>query len=180
MRGFVGFLTLAIAAIVGHFAFPVVVVADEMMAPAIRSGDWSVMFALRSEPVPGRLAGFDLKGRRFVRRIVAGPGATVRFKRGALHVDGAPVPTKKLPGPEVRYTISRADGQGVDLRKAVAFEERVGGRTYVTWARRKPRKGRKAIKVPPGHVFMACDNRSHCKDSRHFGPVPIEAVWATR
>ena len=100
MRGFVGFLTLAIAAIVGHFAFPVVVVADEMMAPAIRSGDWSVMFALGSEPVPGRLAGFDLKGRRFVRRIVAGPGATVRFKRGALHVDGAPVPTKKLPGPE--------------------------------------------------------------------------------
>ena len=101
MRGFVGFLTLAIAAIVGHFAFPVVVVADEMMAPAIRSGDWSVMFALGSEPVPGRVA----------------PSATIGS--WARPAEGAPlIPTEQeaVVGPGAG-AVRAALREGVPLRR---------------------------------------------------------------
>jgi signal peptidase I len=32
------------------------------------------------------------------------------------------------------------------------------------------------ITVPPGHVFVAADNRSRAPDSRAFGPVPLRAL----
>ncbi len=180
MRGFGALLVMVALAAVIHLGFPVVLVADDMMAPGLRSSGWMFMFGLGVEAAPGRLVGFEHKGNRVVRRVVAGPGAKVSFKRGALHIDGLPAPLKDDPSGDVRFTVQRLDKSGGELHKAKAKRETVAGVTYTIWVSAKAGTTRKAVKVPAGHVFVACDNRSYCRDSRHWGTIPIESIWAAR
>ncbi len=180
MRGFVSILLfLAIAAAV-HIGFPVVLIADEMMAPGLRAGGWIIMYGVGLEPAPGRLVGFEHKGSRYVRRVVGMPGDKVAFKGGKVHVNGAALPLAKAADEEVRFTVSRAEKQGADLKKAKAGRETLAGLTYDVWGPRKPKKKGKTVSVPAGQLFVMCDNRAYCRDSRHFGAIPTDSVWAVR
>jgi signal peptidase I len=68
-----------------------------------------------------------------------------------------------LPG----ETVEVRDGQ-VYINGVQLDEPLVGQTTY---------PGRSAkVTVPPLHVFVMGDNRTHSNDSRSFGPVPIESI----
>ena len=68
-----------------------------------------------------------------------------------------------LPGETVEFRDGSVyiDGQQLD-------------EPYVSQTTRSGRSGR--VVVPPLHVFVMGDNRSHSNDSRSFGPVPIENI----
>jgi signal peptidase I len=68
-----------------------------------------------------------------------------------------------LPGETVEFR----DGQ-------VYIDGQLLEEPYVTQATRMGRSGK--VVVPPLHVFVMGDNRSHSNDSRSFGPVPISNI----
>lgn len=180
MKGFVSILLfLGIAAAV-HVGFPVVFIADEMMAPALRPDGWIIMYGIGLEPAPGLRVGFEDKGSRFVRRVVGMAGDKVAFKGGKVHVNGQAMTQTAGPQPEARFAVTRADRSGADEKRAVPKRETLGGHTYDVWNPRKPKKRGKTVTVPAGHLFVMCDNRAYCRDSRHFGTIPEKSVWAVR
>ena len=156
----------------------IVVVGDPMMAPALPSRDWIVSVSRFPAPSPGDVVVVDVQGGQQVRRVVATGGQTVRFRRGILHVEGVAMTLAKA-GSEVRFSVKRAD-VGVEERRANVHRETVGSVSYDVFVNPRRKPSTKAKTVPEGHVFVACDNRAHCRDSRHFGTVPVPRVVAMR
>jgi signal peptidase I len=68
-----------------------------------------------------------------------------------------------LPGETVEFRDGSVyiDGQQLD-------------EPYVSQTTRSGRSG--LVVVPPLHVFVMGDNRSHSNDSRSFGPIPVENI----
>ncbi len=79
---------------------------------------------------------------------------------------GGPIPLIKrvvgLPGERITFAQGRVYVDGVALD-----ESYLAGVTYGE---------SRAWVVPPVHVFVMGDNRSNSKDSRFFGPVPLESI----
>ncbi len=64
-------------------------------------------------------------------------------------------------------------GETVEMRDGYVYIN--GEKLDEPFADGETRSGREStILVPPLHVFVMGDNRSHSNDSRSFGPVPIE------
>jgi signal peptidase I len=79
---------------------------------------------------------------------------------------GGPIPLIKrvvgLPGERVTIAAGRVYIDGIPIDESYLTQETQGG-------------GRSWL-VPPLHVFVLGDNRGNSKDSRYFGPVPIETI----
>lgn len=186
MRGFVSLLLFCGIAAGVHLGFPIVFVADEMMAPGLRPDGWIIMYGVGLKPAPGLLVGFEDKGSRYVRRVVGMGGDKVAYNAGVLHINGRRIDQAEVTPADVEFLVPRADRSGADRKKAVARREGLAGVTYEVWlprksGRKRTRTGKgKEVAVPAGHLFVLCDNRAHCRDSRHFGTIPEAAVWAVR
>ncbi len=79
---------------------------------------------------------------------------------------GGPIPLIKrvvgLPGERVTIADGRVFIDGIPLDESyLAQVTQGGGRSWL---------------VPPLHVFVLGDNRGNSRDSRYFGPVPIETI----
>ncbi|CAD6583109.1 MAG: hypothetical protein ASARMPRED_001227 [Alectoria sarmentosa] len=62
-------------------------------------------------------------------------------------------------------------GRGILLKRVAAIE---GARIYLKWGQYNTQE---ILQIPQGHCFVLGDN-PESTDSRHFGALPIEAVWS--
>ena len=83
----------------------------------------------------------------FIKRVIATEGQTVDLIKGKVYVDGV-----ELDEP---YTMGK-ESQPLDPMDGVVI--------------------RYPYTVPEGYVWVMGDNRDHSRDSRAFGPVPVENI----
>lgn len=150
--------------------YPSYSIPSGSMIPTLRPGDYIIAHGARGLCDPPELKAGQVvlsreKGVTFVRRLIAGPGQTVRMEEGRLSIDGAPVKTEAAgPSPDGQF-----------LRETLA-----NGVSYLTqdMTDRGPLDNIEPVKVPAGHWYLLGDNRDNSMDSRVNGPVPTSAICA--
>ena len=164
------FIVLALAArssLADHYVVPsgsmepTLVPGDRVLVDKTAYGvripfsDWVVRPG--DAPRPGDIAIFDSPddGIRLIKRIVAVAGQTVELRDGLLRVDGRVLLVSENPLEE-RF----AD-------KLARLSLRYGGGPDVLGTR-----------VPEGHVLVLGDSRGNSRDSRYFGFVAADTLYA--
>jgi len=160
-------LSLVAALVVGRaLLFDLRVLDSDTMAPGLQAGDLLLV---------GRRARIDVGDvvvlrigsdpERYVKRVVALAGSQVELSAGRVFVDGQAL--------------------DVEDRAAVPFTWRCGaqtapGRVEVAGARRwqvvASRDDRSVETVPTGSAWVLGDQRARSRDSRTWGPVPLDEI----
>ncbi len=151
---------LALALIVRAFLFQAFYIPSPSMEPTLSSGDRilvnKVSYRLHDvnrgdlvvfHPRPESGVGAD----DLIKRVIALPGETVTTDSGRVLIDGGLLIEPYLPVP---------DG-------TVGF-------TLVPWCANQDTTA--GCTVPDDHVFVLGDNRGNSRDSRYFGPVPVDSI----
>jgi signal peptidase I len=130
-----------------------------------RRGDIVVLLA-----PPGNPRDDDL-----IKRVVAVEGDTVEIREGALVLNGAPVPRRRIDGPCTYW--NKLEGGPWREEPCVAFEEKLDSHVYRSYCTPYLACGDVPPQtVPRAHVWLAGDHRDHSADSRVFGPVPVGRI----
>ena len=151
---------LALALIVRAFLFQAFYIPSPSMEPTLSSGDRilvnKVSYRLHDvnrgdlvvfHPRPESGVGAD----DLIKRVIALPGETVTTDDGRVLIDGGLLIEPYLPVP---------DG--------------TAGFTTVPWCANQDTTA--GCTVPDDHVFVLGDNRGNSRDSRYFGPVPVDSI----
>ncbi|WP_437521924.1 signal peptidase I [Sorangium sp. So ce726] len=107
---------------------------------------------------------------RFIKRIIATGGDRVQIDERGLRINGRLVPSELV---DAKHVIPGDEGQIREL-----WQETLDGRRYPIL--RTPGVPAPSAPidttVPRGSVYVIGDNRDNSHDSRHFGPVSVEAI----
>ena len=106
----------------------------------------------------------------YVKRVVAIAGDTVSTHGGSVTVNG--VELSQAPLDQPCPPLERGDS-------CTLARETNGERSYSVLLTAYPAADADTLTVPAGHVFVVGDNRNNSHDSRHFGPVPLDALEGT-
>ncbi|MBN2803102.1 MAG: signal peptidase I [Deltaproteobacteria bacterium] len=102
----------------------------------------------------------DNRNQFYIKRVIGLPGETVTINNTTVSVDGKPI---------THFGLKNNEAQ------TLTEEISLSGRKYsVLW---KSNKNRTWVqKIPSGHIAVLGDNRDDAKDSRLFGPIPLQNV----
>ncbi|PHV71179.1 signal peptidase I [Sporanaerobium hydrogeniformans] len=100
------------------------------------------------DPKPGEIVVFKLGGENLIKRVIAVPGDIIMIQEGKVYINAVPLD-------EVDYVESE--------ESTYLFSD-----SPLTFP----------YKVPEGYYFMMGDNRKNSKDSRYFGAIPRERIFA--
>ncbi len=140
------------------------------MSPSILAGSWSWYWhtdvavgdlILIKDPTDATLMS--------IRRIVALPGDSVQFMNDGILING-----RRLPQLDMREW---------DADSRVWQELSTNAHSEVTWEIIQQNRSSPfvtdIVNVPVDHVYVMCDNRSECIDSRWWGPIPNSLIKGT-
>lgn len=172
---FVFVVVVVFAAVIARiFLVELVQTNSYSMVPTLVAGD---LFVVRTV---GKLGLGDVavcknpedESNMVVLRILGLPGQTVAGWRNHIKLDGEVV-QHELIDP----IVYEDDTSGERLKYVVRVgQEYVGGQLYeVALMDKGSRKDFRELTVPSDSFFLMGDNRNMARDSRHFGPVPIDS-----
>ncbi|MEE3353534.1 MAG: signal peptidase I, partial [Actinomycetota bacterium] len=150
---------LVLAVVVRAFLLGTFYIPTPSMEPTLGSGDRILVNKLsyRLHDVNrGDLVVFDPPASadpgtdHLIKRVIALPGETVTAVDGRILIDG-----------------------GLLIEPYLAWAEGTEDFGTVPWC---TDGGAGSCGVPDGHVFVMGDNRPNSRDSRFFGPIPVESI----
>ena len=102
-------------------------------------------------------------------RIVATQGHQIAFQRGIFLLNGV----------QFHHTDMKTDGENHRIYKESVWDKD----REKSWLIKVPNETKDvvmaAMVVPADHVFVACDNRASCLDSRWWGSIPTASIQRT-
>lgn len=146
------------------------------MAPGILKNDYLFLNKTvykQKRPQRGDVVVFTYPNDRridYIKRIVAMPGDTVEIRDHVLLINDVPLAYQKLERRQMAGLPSEVTGEVMVEKNANSRYHIIIDRAVATAANMEKRQ------VPNGYCFVLGDNRSACKDSRHFGPVPLADI----
>ncbi len=150
---------IVLALLVRTFLLGTYYIPTPSMEPTLRAGDRILVNKLsyRLHDVNrGDLVVFkppatdDSESDDLIKRVIGLPGETVTASEGQILIDG-----------------------GLLIEPYLAWPEGTGDFGAVPWC---VDGGAGACVVPANHVFVMGDNRPNSRDSRFFGPVPVDSI----
>lgn len=172
----IAILGLILAPLLGGASPPIATYAmsSDSMRPNLEKGDLVGADMLegmcgQTHPQPGDVVVYRPKDKPqpYLGRVVAGPGQTLRIRRGRLVIDGRTVPAARVA--------EATGGAG-----AVVQETLSNGRSYFTLASGEEAlfDGIAPVRLGPQDWYILADNRDDATDSRIWGPFETKDICA--
>jgi signal peptidase I len=122
----------------------------------------------------------------YIKRVIGLPGDQIQMIDGVLHLNGKPVPKRKVDDFEVAVSpntrcflpdFEQQKPDGSTVCRYPRFEETLpGGKSYyVLDLRQTEQDNTPPVIVPEGQIFLMGDNRDNSLDSR-FPAVPGQGI----
>ena len=151
------------------FLFELVIVRGNTMAPSILEGD-VLLIQAQPEVALGDVVLIEQGERRVLRRVLASEGQRIASLDGLLLIDDLPL--------EVHVEEPFAYREAERTLRQQSFMEPLGPKlkhhilgdhlgSAKPWVMELPE-----LTVPPGHLFLLCDNRRSCPLDKLSGVVP--------